>query len=101
MKYIVLFIVVLSLGVGCKPRVLKGGALKNKLIETMSDYLNAKPSDTTPKFIVKEITFFPNTMGKPFYNCTFTVEMRSKNKDTTGVMAAEITNDFKKVSRTQ
>lgn len=100
MNKLVTLTVILLLGTGCKPRVLKGDALKSKLIETMSDFMNKNPSDSAPKFIVKDVVFFPRK-EKDFYDCSFTVEMRSKDKDTTGVMTAEITNDFKKVFRVQ
>jgi hypothetical protein len=100
MKKFFLFVVVWALCAGCRPNVLKGDALKSKLMETMSDYMNKNPSDTAHKFIVKDVVFFPRK-DKNFYDCTFTVEMQSKDKDTTGVMTAEITNDFKKVFRIQ
>jgi hypothetical protein len=100
MKKLFLFLVIITLAVGCRPNVLKGDALKSKLMETMSDYMNKNKSDTAPKFIVKSVEFFPR-QNKNFYDCTFTVEMRSKDKDTTGVMTAEITNDFKKIFRIQ
>jgi hypothetical protein len=100
MKKLLMFMAILSLAAGCRPNVLKGDALKSKLMETMSDYMNKKSSDTAPAFIVKDVVFYPRK-DRNFYDCTFTVEMRSKTKDTTGIMTAEITNDFKKVFRIQ
>jgi hypothetical protein len=99
MKNILAFFLVFTLATSCHQHVLKGEALKNKLMETMSGYMNDSAKAGTT-FIVKDVVFFPR-LNKNFYDCTFTVEMKSPEKDTTGVMTAEITNDFKKVYRVQ
>ena len=99
MKYFFFFLLVFSLVAGCKPKVLSGTALQNKLIETMGNYL-----DTTLKpgvhATVKDVAYYPEA-SKSLYNCRFHVKMQYGNKDTTGIVTGTITNDFKTVSRIQ
>lgn len=98
MKYLIILIL-LALGVGCKPKILSGVALQNKLIETMDQYLHQtlKPG---AQFTIKDVIYYPEETEK-LYICQFHVKMQFGKKDTTGIMAATITNDFKKVARTQ
>ena len=99
MKYFITLVIFFFLLAGCKPKVLTGVALQNKLIETMSNYL-----DTTlapgAHFTVKDVAFYPEANQK-LYNCRFHVRMQYKNSDTTGIVIASITNDFKTIVRTQ
>lgn len=99
MRHFFTFVLLFALGAGCKPKVLSGTALDNKLIETMNDYLH-KTLQPGVKFEIKDVIYYPETELK-MYDCQFHVDMHYKNKDTTGVMEATITNDFKKVSRTR
>ena len=99
MKYFLFFLLVFSSIAGCKPKVLTGTALQNKLMETMGNYLDT----TLQKGIqskVKDVVFFPDAK-KGNYICQFHVYMKSGNKDTIGIVAATITNDFKDVKRSQ
>ena len=98
MKYL-LILLVSALMIGCKPKVLSGVALQNKLIETMDQYLHQtlKPG---ARFTIKDVIYYPEETKK-FYICQFHVRMQYGNTDTIGIMAATITNDFKKVHRTQ
>lgn len=79
--------------------MLSGTALEHKLIETMGNYL-----DTTLRpgvhATVTDVAYFPEE-SKGFYHCQFHVKMQFGNKDTMGVVAGTITNDFKTVNRTQ
>lgn len=99
MKYFFTFILLLVLGTGCKPKVLSGKALEDKLIETMSDYLHKtlKPGVT---FTIKDVIYYPE-VDKKLYDCQFHVNMHYAKTDTLGIVAATITNDFKEVKRTQ
>ncbi|MEP6951303.1 MAG: hypothetical protein ABI863_18585 [Ginsengibacter sp.] len=99
MRYFFIFILLLTFGSGCKPKVLSGVALQNKLIETMSDYLH-KTLKPGVQFTIKDIIYYPE-QDLRLYVCEFHVNMRYNNKDTTGLVAATITNDFSKVSRTR
>ncbi len=98
MKYFFPFIILLILG-GCKPKVLSGVQLENKLKETMKEYL-----DTTLQpgvaVTIKDVIYYPEK-DKNYYICQFHVSMHYSNKDTTGIVAATITNDFNKIERTQ
>lgn len=99
MKRFLIFLLCFFILVSCKPKVLSGVALQNKLIETMHNYL-----DTTlqpgVQATVKDVAFYPEA-SKKLYNCRFNVHMQYKNHDTTGVVVATITNDFKTVKRMQ
>ena len=99
MKKLSVIILLLIAGIGCKPRVISGKELENKLIETMADYLK-KSSTTGAEFQIKSVTYFPNA-NKKLYDCEFSVNMHLNNKDTIGIMKAKITNDFKNVERIQ
>lgn len=99
MKYFFTFILLLFLGAGCKPKVLSGTALQNKLIETMDDYLH-KTLQPGVQFTIKDVSYYPEAIKKR-YLCQFHVTMHFNNNDTTGIVAATISNDFKNVSRTQ
>lgn len=93
-----LFIFVL-LFTGCQQKVLSGKALENKLMETMGNYLDStlKPGVHAS---VKDVVYYTE-VSKKLYRCQFHVSMHYGNKDTMGVVAGTITNDFKTVTRTQ
>ena len=97
MKYFFTFILFVAIGTGCKPKVLSGNDLRNKLIETMNGYLHKtmKPDIT---FTIKDVAYYPD-VNKKLYDCRFQVYLHSATVDTTGVMGATITNDFKEVVR--
>ncbi len=99
MKNLSIIMLLFIAGMGCKPKVISGKELENKLMETMSDYLK-KSSTTGAEFEVKSVNYFPNA-DKKLYDCEFSVLMHLKNRDTIGIMKAQITNDFKKVDRIQ
>jgi hypothetical protein len=98
MKIIALLFTFLFL-YACKPKVLSGKELESKLIETMNNYL-----DTTLKpgvhATVKDVVYFTEA-EKKLYHCRFHVNMTYEKRDTTGIVAATISNDFKTISRTQ
>ena len=98
MRHFFTCILLFALGAGCKPKVLSGRELDNKLIETMDDYLN-KTLQPGVTFEIKDVIYYPEVNSK-MYDCQFHVNMHYNNKDTTGIVEATITNDFKKVSRT-
>ncbi len=99
MKYFPRFILFFILISACKQKILSGVALQNKLIETMNNYL-----DTTllpgSHVTVKDVAFYPEASQK-LYNCRFHVRIQYKDKDTTGIVKASITNDFKTIKRFQ
>jgi hypothetical protein len=75
---------------------------EENLKTAMDLYLNHQPKIDTSrvKFNVLEVTFFEGKLG---YICNFKVNMREKRDslltDTTGYMNANISKDFKDVSR--
>ncbi|MDE3182548.1 MAG: hypothetical protein KGM16_03925 [Bacteroidota bacterium] len=99
MKYFITLIIFFFLLAGCKQKVLTGVALQNKLIETMHNYLDTTLAPDA-HFTVKDVAFYPEAEHH-LYNCRFHVRMQYKNSDTTGIVIASITNDFKTIVRTQ
>lgn len=99
MKYLFTLIILFVLGTGCKPKVLSGKELEDKLINTMNDFLNKDPKNNIT-FTVKDVTYYPD-INKKLYDCRFHVNMHYGDKDTIGIMTATITNDFKEVLRKQ
>lgn len=99
MRYFFTCILLFALGTGCKPKVLSGTALQNKLIETMDDYLH-KTLQPGVIFTIKDVVYYPEA-EKKLYICQFHVHMQFSNRDTTGVVAATISNDFTTVKRLQ
>ena len=98
MKCVISFMLLYTLSTSCKQRVISGTELQDKLIETMSQYLHkTKPG---AEFTVKDVAYYPNE-EKKLYLCEFQVVMRYGTKDTTGTMAATISNDFNTVIRTR
>jgi hypothetical protein len=91
------FLLVLSSA--CKPKILSGAELENKLIETMKDHLH-KTLQPGVEFTIKDVTYYPEK-NKRIYICQFHVNMHYDQRDTTGIIAATISNDFSKVVRTQ
>jgi hypothetical protein len=101
MRSFFIFIFLLTIATACKQKVISGAELENKLIKTMQDYLNetGKPGAV---YKVEDVTFFADK-GKKLYNCEFHVNVKAAQVklDTTGIMKADIPNDFSKVLRKQ
>ena len=95
------FIFLLTIAAACKQKVISGPELENKLIKTMQDYLD-KSGRKDAVYKVEDVTFFADKQRK-LYNCEFHVNVKAPEVklDTTGVMRADIPNDFSKVMRKQ
>lgn len=95
------FILLLTIATACKQKVISGTELENKLIKTMQDYLDetGKPGAV---YKVEDVTFYADK-EKKLYLCEFHVNVKASqvNLDTTGIMKADIPNDFSKVLRKQ
>jgi hypothetical protein len=76
--------------------------VESNLKTAMELYLNQQTTIDTArvKFKVLEVSFFEAKMG---YICEFKVDMKEKTNntvnDTTGIMTANVSKDFKEVSR--
>jgi len=100
MKYFFAFTLLLMMIVaGCKPKILAGKELEDKLIETMTEHLHKTLKPGT-EFTVKDVIYYPEASQKLYY-CEFHVNMNIKGRDTTGLMKAMISNDFNTVERRQ
>lgn len=101
MRFSLTFIFLLMLATACKQKVISGPELENKLIKTMQDYLD-KTGRKDAVYKVEDVTFFADKQRK-LYNCEFHVNVKAADVklDTTGVMKADIPNDFSKVMRKQ
>lgn len=101
MRSTIALIVLLTTATACKQKVISGVELENKLIKTMQDYLD-KSGRKDAVYKVEDVTFFADK-EKKLYNCEFRVNVKAAEVklDTTGVMKADIPNDFSKVMRKQ
>jgi len=99
MKYFYYTILLLTLVTACRQKMLSGKELEDKLIETMKEHLD-KTLQPGTEFTINDMTYYPDQIRR-HYNCEFDVIMHAGNKDTSGVMKALISNDFKNVERTQ
>ena len=99
MKYFLSAFFSLMILCSCKQKVLSGEALQNKLKETIHNYLDTTLLPGT-RITVKDVAYYPEATKK-LYNCRFHVRIQYQNKDTTGLVIASITNDFKTVKRSQ
>ncbi len=101
MRYFFTFIILLAALTACKQKVISGVELENKLIKTMQDYLDetGKPGAV---YKVEDVTFYADKQKK-LYLCEFHVNVKASavKLDTTGIMKADIPNDFSKVMRKQ
>jgi hypothetical protein len=95
------FIILLVVVTACKQKVITGVELENKLIKTMQDDLD-KTGKKDAVYKVEDVTFYADKERK-LYNCEFHVNVKAAaaHLDTTGVMKADIPNDFSKVMRKQ
>jgi len=93
---IILFFVI---GAGCKPKPSKRNFLENKLKETMSIYLH-KTLNPGVTFNIQDVNYVPVKAQKLFV-CQFNVNIHYKGADTLGIMMANISYDFDKVTRTK
>ena len=103
MRYFFTVVLLFVTALACKQKVLSGAELEKKLINTMQNYLNdeAKTKPGTVTYTVKDVSFYADK-DKRQYNCEFHVDMHVPGKiDTTGLMTANIPNDFSKVERKQ
>lgn len=98
MKYFFIAICLIVASTGCKPKILDGKDLENKLIKTMQEYLDKGEHPNSVKFTVKDVSFFTEKEKKE-YSCEFHVNMKTEHMDTTGLMTATIPNDFSRVDR--
>lgn len=99
MRYFFTLFFLLVFNTGCKQKVISGTELENKLKETMIEYLQ-KTLQPGTIITINDMSYFPEK-EKKIYVCNFQVKMRIQDKDTTGIMIANISNDFSKVNRTQ
>ena len=73
--------------------------IENQLKKAMQTYLYESINNDSShvKFRVQDVTFFEDNSN---YRCEFHVLMNSgQSKDTTGLMGADISKDFKEVKR--
>jgi hypothetical protein len=74
--------------------------LQDDLKNTMQTYLyNAINNDSSNvKYHIKEVVYYTDS-SRNVYICEFTVQLKTKLFDTTGIMKAYISKDLKKVDR--
>jgi hypothetical protein len=99
LKYFFVTILLFTIGIGCKPKQPKRTFLEKKLIETMSIYLH-KTLNPGVTFDIESVNWVPEKAQKLFV-CQFNMDIHYKDKDTTGIMMANISYDFEKITRTK
>ena len=74
--------------------------IQNDLKNSMQTYLyNGINNDSSNvKYYVENVTYYDDT-NRNTYVCEFKVRLKTKLFDTTGIMKAYVTKDFKKVDR--
>ena len=101
MRFFFTFITLLIITTACKQKVISGAELEKKLIKTMQDYLD-KTGKSDAVYKVEDVTFYAEK-EKKLYICEFHVNVKASDVklDTTGIMRADIPNDFSNVLRKQ
>jgi len=101
MRSFVILIILLTVVTACKQKVISGAELEKKLIKTMQDHLE-ETGKKDAVYKVQDVTFYADKERK-LYICEFHVNVKASdvNVDTTGIMRADIPNDFSKVMRKQ
>ena len=98
MKYILFFFLLLSVSTACRDKTPRD-KLSNQLKKAMSSYLYKQVNNDSSKvkYRIEEVAYFAE---KKFYICDFKVRMILPGRlDTTGVMRAHISKDFKDIKR--
>ncbi len=73
--------------------------VKIDLMQSMQAYLyrtQVNNDSSAVKYHVKDVVYFEDPIK---YICDFTVNMKERNLDTTGIMKATVSKDFKTVNR--
>ncbi len=96
MKYFHLLLLLTTLTVACKEKVLSGKKLEDKLKSTMSGYLDSTHTSGI-KATIQNMSYYADKSRKA-YLCRFTVSFKSNDHDSTGVMTAIIPDDFSRVT---
>ncbi|HEX5152041.1 MAG TPA: hypothetical protein VFW07_11375 [Parafilimonas sp.] len=99
MRFRFFTILLFGLVISCKAKNTSAD-LENDLKATMQAYLyRDKNNDSANvKFRVLEVIYYDDKL-KNMYDCEFKVNMKTRSLDTTGIMKANISKDFKKVVR--
>lgn len=91
-------VLLIVLATSCQPAPGTSVAVKANLKTSMQAFLyNAINNDSANlKYRVEDVTYYED---KDKYSCDFKVNMKGKLFDTTGIMKANVSKDFKKVNR--
>ena len=92
--------ILFELLLSCNAKNSASATVEEDLKKAMQAYLyNAVNNDSSNiKYRVENVTY---TENKESYSCDFKVNMKAKLFDTTGIMKADISKDFKEVNRLQ
>lgn len=97
MRFKVFVLIVIS-ACSCKAKDSTASGLKEDLKNAMQNYLYKAVNydSSNVKYHVDSVIYFD---GTDKYICDFTVHMKTKLFDTTGVMRANVSKDLKTVNR--
>jgi hypothetical protein len=84
----------------CKAKDSTPAGLEDDLKNAMQTYLYSSINNDSSnvKYRVEKVVYYDDNI-KDKYICEFTVHLKEKMFDTTGIMKAYISKDFKKVQR--
>ena len=99
MKFRVTILALIVFAIACRQKNT-GLTLQDDLKNTMQAYLynGANNDSSNVKYHVEKVVYYDDT-SKNAYVCEFTVNLKTKMFDTTGIMKAYISKDLKKVDR--
>jgi hypothetical protein len=99
MKFRIAILVLIMFAFACKAKN-SASQVQNDLINAMQTYLyNGVNNDSSNvKYYVEKVDYYDDSLRKT-YICEFTVRMKTKLFDTTGIMKAYVSRDLKKVDR--
>lgn len=92
--YVLIFVLIIASCKAKDPNTEVRNDLKNTMQKFLYNSINNDSSNV--KYQVKDVIYFED---KDKYICEFTVHLRAKLFDTTGIMKAFISKDFKTVKR--
>lgn len=98
MRSRVFAILFFALALSCRAKHATPAEIENDLKSAMQSYLYSTINNDSSniKYRVQDVTYFED---KDKYICEFKVNLKEKLFDTTGIMKANISKDFKKIDR--
>jgi hypothetical protein len=100
MRFRVIIVLFFALVGSCVAKDSTTAGIKDDLKNAMRTYLYGQISNDSSniKYIIEDVVYYDDDI-KHRYICEFKVNLKAKLFDTTGIMKADVSKDFKKVTR--